>query len=403
MRYHPEFKASVMVTQVGSAYGPSKGGIPLDSLMRLVGQEIANRTLGIPKTICIIGHSMAETAKPDLNPEQRERTNRAAFAVLRLVEKLNAYGLNIEPRLDTDVLHTKEFRQSQRDLSAIGSKTYPLAHLEACLVEAMRRESGAQVYGGWSSFNRIREFEAVLEGALSAKRDFVRYCSVPVRQQLERALPLEYAMVATEPGVALTANGLRRTHPDIVVPISPGSKIDPGSSQQRLMLNRNDASNIDTCFKNIFELPQNLQRAQIEFQRHNWHLVMNTHRVLPDLLQHPKELLGELDIAERLVQLWKSEAEHTKSNNVSNVNAHLWQSMLAAANVRTEVLKHYLRIILEEFGLELDPSSTHSQIPTTHRTQTPAGSILLSEDSFKDVSTRRGTASLNTSFQRAES
>lgn len=403
MRHTTEFKASVMVTQVGSAYGPSKGGIPLDSLMRLIGQEIANRTLGIPKTICIIGHSMAETAKPDLNPEQRERTNRAAFAVLRLVEKLNALGLNIEPRLDTDVLHTKDFRQAQRDLSAISSKTYPLAHLEACLVEAMRRENGAQVYGGWSSFGRLRDFEAVLEGAPSAKRDFVRYCSVPVRQQLETALPLEYAMIAMEPGVALTAHGLLRTNPDVVVPILPGPKSNPSSDQQRLMLNRNDDSSVTACFKNIFELPQTLQKAQIEFQRHNWHLVMNLHRVLPEVLQHPQELLADLDIAERLVQLWKSEAVHTKRQQSATVNAHLWQSMLAAASVRSEVLKHYLGIILDEFGLELEPSSTPGKILIPATQQTPAGALLLSDESFKGAPQRRGTASLNTSFQQAQS
>lgn len=401
MRHHSEFKAASMVVHVASPQGPSVEGVPADLLMRIVAQEVANRALGIPKTVCVIGQKLAEVARPDMSLGEREQTSRISFGLLRLIEKLNAHGFGIEARLDTDVAATSEYKQAQRDLKHLANSTYPVAHQEACLVETLRRQDGSQVYSGWTSFNNLKEFEQLREGVPGANRNFVRYCSIPVRAQLETALPLEYALVAAVPGVALTQHGLMYTHPDVVAPVPQLGHTRQNSRLIRLLLNRNDEANLQATFKDPFELDHVGQRAQIELQRHTWHMLMSINKLAPQLLDHPRALLADLDVAERVVQLWKQEATQATQASAMQASAHLWQSMLAAANIRNEVLKHYLRALFEELGLELGILPTNGATSFAVPQITSAKALMLDDEAFSGspATERRNAETLDTSFR----
>ncbi|NDC39353.1 MAG: hypothetical protein EBZ48_15140 [Proteobacteria bacterium] len=201
--------------------------------------------------------------------------------------------------------------------------------------------------------------------------------------------------------MALTQHGLMHTHPDVVVPVAQPGHVRQSSKLVRLLLNRNDESNLQATFKDPFELDHVGQRAQIELQRHTWHMLMTINKLAPQLLDHPRALLADLDIAERVVQLWKQEAAQATQASAVQASAHLWQSMLAAANIRNDVLKHYLRNLFEELGLELATVQPDSAVSVGMPAITPARALILDDDSFSNLKgiDKQPTGALDTHFQ----
>lgn len=402
LQHHAVFPTAAMVVHVGSSLGVSAAGVPFDLLSRIVAQEHANRALGAERTVLVIGQQLAEVAKPQMSLGDREEVSRRSFALLRLVEKLKCHGFNIEARLDTDLMAEAAYQRACKELRPVEHKTYPLAHREACLVEGLRQAEGPVVYSGWSSFKSVSEFNEVRQGLPGAQRNFVRYCSMPVHHQLREQFPAEYPVIATVPGMALAADGqLAPTHPDLVVPITRFGQQVSQSEPLRILLNRNDELNLHQALRDPFDLQVSAQRAQIGLQSHLWHTIMGLQKIAPQLLDHPTRLLADLNVDERLVQDWRQEALRAAAESAAQARAHLWQSMLAAANTRKEVLKHYLRGLLEELGLELssqrDDSSVMVAMNSGDRT------LTLREDTFGNESApQRATRTLDTSFVSAQ-
>jgi hypothetical protein len=402
LQHHAAFPTAAMVVHVASPQGVSAAGVPFDLLSRVVGQELSNRAMGTERTVVVIGQQLAEVARPQISLGDREEVSRRSFALLRLVEKLKSHGFNIEARLDTDLMAEQGYRQSCKGLKSAEQKTYPLAHREACLVEALRQTEGPVVYSGWSSFNSVAEFNEVRQGSPGAQRNFVRYCSMPVHHHLREQFPAEYPVVATVPGMAVAAEGqIVPTHPDLVVPITrfgqPLLQVEP----LRIMLNRHDELNLRQALRDPFDLDTAGQRAQIGLQRHLWHTIMGLQKIAPQLLDHPQRLLADLNVDERLVQDWRQEAMHAAQKSAAQTQAHLWQAMLAAANTRKEVLNHYLRALLEELGLEL--SSQRYDAAVMVPMNSAERMLSLQDDTFSEASApHRATRTLDTRFVSAQ-
>ncbi|NDC36811.1 MAG: hypothetical protein EBZ48_02030 [Proteobacteria bacterium] len=403
MRHHPKFKAAAMVVHAASPLGPTTPEIPFDLLSRLVAATVANRALGVEKIDLVVVNELPDSARVRKDIGDRSLACRKMLEITeRFVPELNKRGFNIEARLGSDLTASRGYQNVQRDVAPLASKTYAVAHQDACIVETLRRELGPLVHHGWTSMDSLKQYEQVQQGAAGANNKYVRYHSMPVHDQLERFKAAETLFVPSNSGLAVSPYGLVATHPDLVTAAPQPFGKSPAFNGERLLLNHNDEQTLQRIFRDTFSLDPVGQRALIMYQSHVWQTLMCLMKISPQLLDHPRALLAELDVAERVVQLWRHEVIQATQSSAAQANAHLWQSMLAAANIRSEVLKHYVRKLLEELGVERTDYTAEASVmvavPAAAATLTPARSLMLSDDTFEGSVERRGTMTLNADF-----